>query len=162
MIRINENLGSPPLVRERRHCFDSHGQQIRITPACAGTTHSYNKADMCLKDHPRLCGNDVLSMRTNRAGAGSPPLVLERLSCAVSDCTRAGITPACAGTTQSYGSSGLRLWDHPRLCGNDDLLPGQGRGQTGSPPLVRERPHLLHSLVYLFGITPACAGTTEE
>ena len=50
-----------------------------------------------------------------------------------------GITPARAGKTGTCLASRTARRDHPRSCGKDALFPTIERGNTGSPPLVRER-----------------------
>ena len=51
-------VGSPPLVRERRHeTADGQGQR-RITPARAGKTVAVRHPVPDFEDHPRSCGKD--------------------------------------------------------------------------------------------------------
>ena len=71
-----------------------------------------------------------------------------------------GITPACAGKTESSSSSSRIKQDHPRMCGKDIIPTYPLRGVKGSPPHVRERPTGKGSEDMGFGITPACAGKT--
>ena len=49
--------GSPPPVRGPQHLFRSVLYQLRITPACAGTTPVPGISPLYSKDHPRLCGD---------------------------------------------------------------------------------------------------------
>ena len=73
-------LGSPPLVRERRQVkvivIKNHG----ITPARAGKTILIHRSYLPHQDHPRSCGKDATSHSRNPLLGGSPPLVRERLS----------------------------------------------------------------------------------
>ncbi len=148
-------------MRERRISAKSSGISFRITPACAGTTHlSFVAVPVC-KDHPRLCGNDQIKRSFTRRMQGSPPLVRERLSPLPSLLLVFGITPACAGTTVCFSSKSPSIWDHPRLCGNDVISPPDLSTLPGSPPLVRERLHVVGFFADCFRITPACAGTTR-
>ncbi len=91
--------GSPPLVRERPCAPLLNACRLRITPACAGTTHS------------RLLTRLLL--------LGSPPLVRERPISPVALAPSMRITPACAGTTIADIAIFQGVGDHPRLCGND-------------------------------------------
>ena len=159
-MRINPVGGSPPLVRERRWRVFGIPVQGRITPACAGTTRSLETFSKAVEDHPRLCGNDIKTQFQKFLETGSPPLVRERHIRGNERGIRAGITPACAGTTGTPVAAILRHWDHPRLCGNDILILRACPRYRGSPPLVRERPLQIGLNSYSRRITPACAGTT--
>ena len=134
--------------------------QVRITPACAGTTCWTNQYVFNWKDHPRLCGNDLSGKSGRGCSQGSPPLVRERLLVHALRGVFFGITPACAGTTRLLLFQFRASWDHPRLCGNDLFSRHGSEGRSGSPPLVRERPSITTLLMEFHRITPACAGTT--
>ena len=73
--------GSPPLARERQLPLTGENQQLRITPAGAGTTLRSKLADSQIRDHPRWRGNDPILPVNQYAWLGSPPLARERLSC---------------------------------------------------------------------------------
>ena len=73
-----------------------------------------------------------------------------------------GIIPACAGNT-NYKSYALRkAWDHPRVCGEHDLLNYVDARRLGSSPRVRGT--LVEGVpsVLNIGIIPACAGNTVD
>ena len=72
----------------------------------------------------------------------------------------AGITPACAGTTdRSFFRCHLGQ-DHPRVCGNHHSIRSIKIATLGSPPRVREPLPSISPMPESAGITPACAGTT--
>ena len=73
-----------------------------------------------------------------------------------------GITPACAGTTYLYANMFLLVWDHPRMCGDHLSAPAAAVSLPGSPPHVRGPQILFPPCRYGRGITPACAGTTNN
>ena len=52
------NLGSPPLVRERRQVHQLPTLHHRITPARAGKTATTCPPLRRVRDHPRSCGKD--------------------------------------------------------------------------------------------------------
>ena len=91
---------------------------------------------------------------------GSPPLARGVLT----DCflwhPRKGITPACAGSTQTF-HRGLK-WrkDHPRLRGEYRNARRVAVGSLGSPPLARGVQRTQTSYILSKRITPACAGST--
>ena len=74
----------------------------------------------------------------------------------------ARITPACAGKTVFYSSLPSENRDHPRVCGEN--FPGVPSVKTtvGSPPRVRGKRCILKPCVTNKGITPACAGKTDN
>ena len=52
-------------------------------------------------------------------------------------------------------------WDHPRVCGKNELVQELVIGWPGSPPRVREKQIKLMEGILVRRITPACAGKTE-
>ena len=73
---------------------------------------------------------------------------------------RAGIIPACAGSTCWSRSTSRTVRDHPRMCGEHfdagDLEVHVG----GSSPHVRGAPRVEGLEPEKSGIIPACAGST--
>ena len=134
---------------------------FRITPACAGTTLTCCNVSQSNRDHPRLCGNNTKLLQFTPNTVGSPPPVREQLTRRAIFSGLSGITPACAGTTDNRLLSRLKIWDHPRLCGNNIVNPVTNGFTTGSPPPVREQHGDIHAWGSECGITPACAGTTD-
>ena len=57
--RLQWLLGSPPPVRGPRMIKLKVMVDVRITPACAGTTMPTSAIVVLLKDHPRLCGDHI-------------------------------------------------------------------------------------------------------
>ena len=56
--RAQGRQGSPPRVRGKRICHHLLALAGRITPACAGKTHSWRRTDDAAEDHPRVCGEN--------------------------------------------------------------------------------------------------------
>ena len=50
-----------------------------------------------------------------------------------------GITPACAGKTNTYTTTPAYIMDHPRMRGEDQVVDGAPVLFTGSPPHARGR-----------------------
>ena len=136
----SEEWGSPPLVRERRHCHRPRQSTGRITPARAGKTNQVKLFTFGFGDHPRSCGKDFNATITNSYEMGSPPLVRERQTVNQFLWNVKRITPARAGKTFLQFVAQFLFWDHPRSCGKDHPSPNWKRLTVGSPPLVRERP----------------------
>ena len=133
-----------------------------ITPACAGKTPIAMKNSLSFQDHPRVCGKDSTVLAHLFHNLGSPPRVRERLIQRYKSHMIIRITPACAGKTAIWCADVIISWDHPRVCGKDPKNPINPRIIAGSPPRVRERPDWAQGLVEEAGITPACAGKTED
>ena len=57
-------LGSPPHARGRRRRIIDMGDEIRITPACAGKTLSIQQPTFHFPDHPRMRGEDASAALT--------------------------------------------------------------------------------------------------
>ena len=91
--------GSPPRVREPQHLEAVPGFELRITPACAGTTIKILCGLLCVRDHPRVCGNHKRPVARSTLRSGSPPRVREPHMNLVRNHIIYRITPACAGTT---------------------------------------------------------------
>ena len=132
--------GSPPRVRERLNEFYPGHQDRRITPACAGKTCVIFRPPPTLRDHPRVCGKDLVALKPTTSMMGSPPRVRERHGMFLAISIYGGITPACAGKTHQVSFGNISCEDHPRVCGKDNILALVSSFARGSPPRVRERP----------------------
>ena len=93
------NLGSPPQVRGKPKWTDARGLEKRITPAGAGKTHCKTAEKARLQDHPRRCGENVISPPSPWTFLGSPPQVRGKPELFDGMTEEAGITPAGAGKT---------------------------------------------------------------
>ena len=140
VFRRTSNVGSPPLVRERRCLSFFRTRELRITPARAGKTVVRWQKALIVWDHPRSCGKDNGQRDWQIALTGSPPLVRERHAVRKTIHDKQRITPARAGKTQVPNTVLTRV--------------------QGSPPLVRERLDNISVMTSSTGITPARAGKT--
>ena len=70
------------------------------------------------RDHPRMCGDHDDRPFEKAVNEGSPPHVRGPPNLPAVRIIKAGITPACAGTTMILIKNGLMLGDHPRMCGD--------------------------------------------
>ena len=92
-------VGSPPQVRGKLWATAPVAACMRITPAGAGKTSATSFAIRGTWDHPRRCGENVLSLQFPKP----PPW----------------ITPADAGKTAELDFGGDNAEDHPRGCGEN-------------------------------------------
>ena len=152
--------GSPPRVRGKPSIFLSIDIVSRITPACAGKTLYSHRCSAEAKDHPRVCGENLLLGFHHLCSPGSPPRVRGKRSVRRAISGKQRITPACAGKTGILTRSLVRSQDHPRVCGENLFISERVRNREGSPPRVRGKLRLYSCLENHLRITPACAGKT--
>ena len=93
-------VGSPPRVRGKREIAEPVFIHPRITPACAGKTLEGIRCSWGNQDHPRVCGENVLTRFPARQRLGSPPRVRGKPSTIFGRESTLRITPACAGKTR--------------------------------------------------------------
>ncbi len=153
--------GSPPHVRGKP-CFSSLARLVvGITPACAGKTRHGNLVNVGFEDHPRMCGENKMANKKAWEPRGSPPHVRGKLGEPLDRLQIGRITPACAGKTICPSSRLTLSWDHPRMCGENQMVFTRTTLALGSPPHVRGKLLLLVSHTSKRRITPACAGKTR-
>ena len=129
--------GSPPRVRGKRDHPVEQTDKGRITPACAGKTVRGANSSMSRPNHPRVCGENGDISPLTAAVTGSPPRVRGKPGLPDSTLRRPGITPAHAGKTQLRPFIELKVWDHPRVCGENLDKAMMKAAKGGSPPRVR-------------------------
>ena len=131
-----------------------------ITPACAGKTLTDARLANGKKDHPRVCGENLPCEPEFLFDEGSPPRVRGKRGRTATVTPVDGITPACAGKTLCYTRKEPSAGDHPRVCGENFIIPSLCAMSLGSPPRVRGKPHRRTPTQNHRRITPACAGKT--
>ena len=112
-------LGSPPRVREKLKQWEAGLVGNRITPACAGKTRLETMEMLVVRDHPRVCGKNMLAVVFKVSALGSPPRVREKLNLCWIGHVFLRITPACAGKTLARLLELSLKRDHPRVCGKN-------------------------------------------
>ena len=149
---------SPPRMRGKVHSTVYADGSSRITPAYAGKRSRCTFVQRLRWDHPRVCGEKMVSMIPHRRSRGSPPRVRGKgikRGCHSHQC---GITPACAGKSRRLSHCRSQFWDHPRVCGEKLHSLPKKRRLLGSPPRMRGKGFGLLVAPQLPGITPAYAG----
>ena len=91
--------GSPPRVRGKQNADGKRARGGRITPACAGKTSPPRARPSGGQDHPRVCGENTNTRKTQMSAKGSPPRVRGKQCPKNGTALLVGITPACAGKT---------------------------------------------------------------
>ena len=116
----------------------------------------------CVRDHPRLRGEQKYPYKVDIITLGSPPLARGTGAFNASLRTFSRITPACAGNSCVAGRRVAGGWDHPRLRGEQmRRLKDQDLAQ-GSPPLARGTESSARAFFSPSRITPACAGNRAK
>ena len=109
--------GSPPHVRGKGTDSQKVHHSTGITPACAGKRSKRMVVTTVTRDHPRMCGEKTISGVSIVSTKGSPPHVRGKVLREYDSAVFHGITPACAGKSNSLGYNLTKTEDHPRMCG---------------------------------------------
>ena len=150
--------GSPPPMRGKGFDVPVIQRQDGITPAYAGKSGIVSLYAEFFQDHPRLCGEKVLSWIGIGFGAGSPPPMRGKAYFRCFFGTSVRITPAYAGKSTCVHQQKAPAKDHPRLCGEKPERCICPHSLVGSPPPMRGK--VLYTICnYKWcRITPAYAG----
>ena len=119
----SKRSGSPPRVRGTADLFPHACTGFRITPACAGNSNSFCHFPLNGKDHPRVCGEQCISLCLPIAPWGSPPRVRGTVFDVNAEELQVRITPACAGNSFPFTYFPYTSKDHPRVCGEQSISP---------------------------------------
>ena len=134
---ISNKTGPFPRVQGKDGNEGLHLRDGGITPACAGKSLPRSPATRAAQDHPRVCGEKMISLTSWLSKLGSPPRVRGKAweECRACECP--GITPACAGKRIDEATSLHHARDHPRVCGEKHAARSDAIKSVGSPPRVR-------------------------
>ena len=133
-----------------------------IIPAHAGNTAIVRINGITPWDHPRACGEHRIRTGLIPLHLGSSPRMRGTRDVRPLADKGDGIIPAHAGNTAK------RLWpnfvarDHPRACGEHDLMVIQALEPLGSSPRMRGTPFCRPTGWWSSGIIPAHAGNTRR
>ena len=140
--RLSFQGGSSPRVRGKL-THDAPGLKVwGLIPACAGKTGLTPPVGYRRPAHPRVCGENVRSVKIRSPFSGSSPRVRGKLFVPAAEGSsprvrgkprscggrvrRRRLIPACAGKTYLIRPDSRNPWAHPRVCG-ENLVHGQGR-----------------------------------
>ena len=93
------SAGSSPHVRGARHHLHKIATRHGIIPACAGSTFNASFGALQNRDHPRMCGEHAQGQWAAEVRVGLSPHVRGAHRRQPQLRQRAGIIPACAGST---------------------------------------------------------------
>ena len=115
----------------------SSGRPHGITPAYAGKSLSDTRRGFSKWDHPRVCGEKLLTSGSRPRRLGSPPRMRGKGGGRSVSGLRLRITPAYAGKSRWPCTRASRARDHPRVCGEKYVSYAALRSLVGSPPRMR-------------------------
>ena len=139
---LRRGVGPPPRMRGRLGPLRCLLLVVGNTPAYAGKTTLFEPFGTVVWDHPRVCGEDSLVAISTWMAGGPPPRMRGRPISNVRHETQHWTTPAYAGKTLSAVWVTSTSADHPRVCGEDVVLPVPLQFPAGPPPRMRgRRPH---------------------
>ena len=153
--------GSPPRMRGKVMEYRRNILCDWITPAYAGKRHLILHPRFWLKDHPRVCGEKLISAISCLLVVGSPPRMRGKAWASTGARPLWGITPAYAGKRDCQGSGPPASRDHPRVCGEKGSCLWASEVEQGSPPRMRGKGRRSHRRSQGSGITPAYAGKSS-
>ncbi len=152
--------GSSPHMRGTRPIRKDKGTQVGIIPAYAGNTLRWRRGSCHCRDHPRICGEHLLSVTYPALFGGSSPHMRGTHVDLGLPVSVFGIIPAYAGNTNLQGI-GIAQWrDHPRICGEHFHGVMTYTFGEGSSPHMRGTPFHANGGYCSPGIIPAYAGNT--
>ena len=131
-----------------------------IIPADAGSTPPGSRTGAARKDHPRGCGEHMLSCTMQAQRRGSSPRMRGALVVVGIAVPVERIIPADAGSTDDSCSHPGQSQDHPRGCGEHHRQRQKGRVAGGSSPRMRGAQWQGVQAFFSGRIIPADAGST--
>ena len=109
-----------------------------------------------------MCGEQLYVVFHFCVLLGSPPRVRGTDRLVLGHEGGGGITPACAGNSNFSILVKQPFRDHPRVCGEQDVLDTDFADLWGSPPRVRGTGQKRRDQEAAERITPACAGNSRS
>ena len=149
-------------MRGKRCAERHHHGRGGITPAYAGKSAAHAVVEVPVRDHPRVCGEKMVSMIPHRRSRGSPPRMRGKVICGHHLAHNPGITPAYAGKSSAHNAASVIRKDHPRVCGEKSTTSEDAGSLPGSPPRMRGKGSRMTRATSMVGITPACAGKSAR
>ena len=156
----SSDQGSAPLARGTGPAIGAYGLWARISPACAGNRNNTGSFFYVYEDQPRLRGEQLEHKKRRLEAEGSAPLARGTASFSRIDNAGARISPACAGNRSMHDPRIIRIWDQPRLRGEQASAAALSGSLMGSAPLARGTVFESKKVGVVGRISPACAGNS--
>ena len=150
--------GSSPLMRGILHFIRRKTETSRIIPAHAGNTIFFLLTRREPEDHPRSCGEYPRTFPPNQTCRGSSPLMRGIRRPTTSALISKRIIPAHAGNTIQTSKRFTSLEDHPRSCGEYQLIATKELNRYGIIPAHAGNTHFLRACKSKFWDHPRSCG----
>ena len=111
--------------------------------------------------HPRVCGEQTVSVCTYSSPTGSSPRVRGTVLRGARNLPLRRFIPACAGNSQSVEQNSFAPSVHPRVCGEQTTLGTKGTAAHGSSPRVRGTDLLCLENFHFSTVHPRVCGEQE-
>ena len=154
--------GSSPRVRGKRLRTTGRLYPRGLIPACAGKTLRLFDRSCKARAHPRVCGENPPCVVLTEGSPGSSPRVRGKPPARFKGIPAYGLIPACAGKTRLKAPWASAVWAHPRVCGENQLMPVLKSTRAGSSPRVRGKLSHAGFTRCTCRLIPACAGKTAS
>ena len=158
--RRNRNLGSSPRMRGTPCQTHQPCRRWRIIPAHAGNSATHPIQTAHQPDHPRACGELMMSLRELSPPDGSSPRMRGTRGVHRGAVHTHRIIPAHAGNSATWLPRARSNTDHPRACGELIPRPGYENSVYGSSPRMRGTRSYLRPASEGDRIIPAHAGNS--
>ena len=135
--RMTVARGSSPHMRGTPDSALLSRSSRGIIPAYAGNTSSSFRPYEYEKDHPRICGEHRIGVESTASPLGSSPHMRGTRGLIHTVDQTHGIIPAYAGNTSPVLRRCFWPRDHPRICGEHEMLVTDGTDKQGSSPHMR-------------------------
>ena len=132
-----------------------------IIPAYAGNTAATSTTAEACRDHPRVCGEHMMSHGIIGGMGGSSPRMRGTPILGGEPYSKWRIIPAYAGNTSTAGLCRCSARDHPRVCGEHPTRTEPTSTSWGSSPRMRGTHRWRMLSRSHCGIIPAYAGNTS-
>ena len=139
----------------------TYGTMVRNIPAYAGKTRFWWCVDARCGEHPRVCGENPITAGRSQVRFGTSPRMRGKLPPSqTSKCTWRNI-PAYAGKTQGSCSNSGAIQEHPRVCGENRVVPIAVKAPCGTSPRMRGKLPPSQTSKCTWRNIPAYAGKTQ-
>ena len=152
------SIGSSPRVRGTDEPLVNAYAEIRFIPACAGNSNQRDVTRSIQAVHPRVCGEQWIWQGLSENTLGSSPRVRGTGRKQQRQDSERRFIPACAGNSVAAQTAQHLPAVHPRVCGEQSLLPPDDLMYLGSSPRVRGTDQLFRFRSVRRRFIPACAG----
>ena len=154
--------GTSPRARGKHFGMRNRDTDCRNIPACAGKTLIFPPSGVCVKEHPRVRGENCPLYTTIALWFGTSPRARGKHATRKPVRVRVRNIPACAGKTGHKRNRVQAAGEHPRVRGENIVASPADPRANGTSPRARGKRPLDHGQRVGWWNIPACAGKTAS